>query len=266
MRDDTNKMQDEQDFDLQKEIAVSAPKLTKPIHIFDKYSMLEAPQSDSLAIRIKEKGRRRKRRSSGCAGFQVKQEVSSSQSGNSTPSSPLSSNASTPKHAWPLSPETGYTPFAGGLSSEPEHHRIHAAEGTAVAGIPEAAEKHSQNTQLIPSQKQYPTPKSTEKQPPASPYARAPGPNSSQKKGMKVAQNDGVGEQYTYDIWGNHFYNNFLVRPKEMSSKMRDTSEGDHQSFFAIDPQSLMMMPSACSVSPGQQLPSDNVTHVDQMN
>ncbi|XP_042382588.1 uncharacterized protein LOC121975188 isoform X1 [Zingiber officinale] len=244
VRDNTNKMQDKHDFDLPMEIAASASKLTKQTDIFDKYSMLGAPQSDSLTIRIKEKGRRRKRRSNGSAGFLVKQEVSSSQSGNSTPSSPLSSNASTPKQAWPLSPEPGDTPFAGGSSSEPEHQRIL-------------------------SQRQYPAPKSTGKQTPASPvapYARAPGPNNSQKKAMKVAKNDGVGEQYSYDIWGNHFYNNFFGRPKEMSRKMHDTSEGDHQSFFAIDPQSLMMMPSACSVSPGQQLPSDNVTNFDQMN
>ncbi|CAL9147520.1 unnamed protein product [Musa hybrid cultivar] len=280
--DSPKKRQDKQDFVHQKEITFSPPALTtKPVEVFDKHNLLEAPQSGSLTIRVvKEKGRRRKRRTIG-TGLAAKLEVAGGQSGNSTPTSPLSPNVSTPKQPWCLSPESDGILNAG-LSSERKHQRTLDAVDTLGTRVSET-EKHYERSSMTPSRKQYPiTPKLTGKQTtspsvdflqsvsnepfvpassvsdahsPIAPHARAPGPRSHKNKSIEMEMgNDGVGKEYTYDIWGDHFSDSFMIR----KPRMVDASEGDSQSFFARDPLSLMMTPSTWYVSPGQKL-SDTV-------
>ncbi|CAL9132353.1 unnamed protein product [Musa textilis] len=288
--DSPKRRQDKQDFVHQKEITFSPPTLpTKPVEVFDKYNLLEAPQSGSLTIRVvKEKGRRRKRRTIG-TGLTAKLEVAGGQSGNSTPTSPLSPNVSTPKQAWCLSPESNDVLNAG-LSSEQKHQRTHDAVDTLGMRVSET-EKHYERSSMMPGRKQYPvTPKLTGKQTtspsvdflqsvsnepfvpapsvsathsPIAPHARAPGRRSNKNKAIETEMvNDGVGKEYTYDIWGDHFSDSFLIR----KPRLVDASEGDSQSFFARDPRSLMMTPSTWCVSPGQKLSSDTLSCHDQIN
>ncbi|RRT48546.1 hypothetical protein B296_00046573 [Ensete ventricosum] len=287
--DSPKRRQDKQDFVHQKEIMFAPPALTtKPVEVFDKYNLLEAPQSGNLTIRVgKDKGRRRKRRTIR-TGLAAKLEVASGQSGNSTPTSPLSPNVSPPKQAWCLFPESNDILNAGS-SSEQKHQRTHDAVDTLGTRVSET-EKHYERSSMMPGRKQYPiTPKLTGKQTtspsvdylqsvsnepfvpapsvsathsPMAPHARAPGPRSNKNKAIEMEMgNYGVGKEYTYDIWGYHFSDSFLIR----KPRMVDASEGDSESFFAGDPQSLMMTPSTWYVSPGQKLSSDTVSCHDQI-
>ncbi|XP_017699259.2 uncharacterized protein LOC103710984 [Phoenix dactylifera] len=292
LQDSAKGMQVKQDFDRQKKTTFSSPTSTrKPAEFLDS-DMSETPQSGNLTIRIvKEKGRRRKRKTTG-AGLAAKFEVSSSQSGNSTPSSPLTPNATTPKHGWPLSLDSTGDPFSG-VSEEQKHQKKHDVDVPMEARVPEA-KKHGDNTWLLSAQEQPPlTGKSTGRSTllpsatfpspswrapglaarsflaatsPIAPHARAPGSKLNKDKAVQGKQNDVLGKEFTYDIWGNHFSDQLLGKPKEFRSKVLDASEGDSQSFFARDPQSLMMMSSAQSASPGHKLPSYDVTCLHQMN
>ncbi|RRT82551.1 hypothetical protein B296_00012966, partial [Ensete ventricosum] len=283
--DSPKKTEEKQGFIHQKDITFSPQTVTaKPAEVFDNYNMLEAPQSGGLTIRVvKEKGRRRKKRTIG-SRFAAKLEVSSSQSGNSTPSSPLSPSASTPKQAWPLSPKSGITTFAGVSSEEKQQKKHDAVDATGIR-VSETEEHRKQSPVTAKSAgNQTTSPSSVNSSgsvwfahsaaapsvlatnSPIAPSARAPGPKSSKDKAIKMEENDGVEKEFTYDIWGHHFADSFLVRQKEFTSNMLDASEGDSHSFFVRDPRSLMMMSSTRSVSPGQKSPVDDVTFLDQIN
>ncbi|XP_042456898.1 uncharacterized protein LOC122041324 [Zingiber officinale] len=279
-------IQGKQDFNYQKEVPVSCP--TNHVKSLDQFSMIETPQHGSLTIKVvREKGRRRKRRATG-AGLAAQLEVSSSQSGNSTSSSPVSSNASTPKKAWSVSPRSDI-PYTG-LSLEQRHYKMHDSEITIPGRVLES-DKQCKMVGVVPTQRQAPANPKSPRHPaapnvnfpeygfnrhligsssvlapcsPIAPPARAPGQNSKDKC-MKEEESHGIKKEHTYDIWGNHLSDNFLVRRKELAINA-DASEDDSQSFFASDPQSLVMMSSAWSVSPGQSLPSDNVTYHVPMN
>ncbi|XP_042462123.1 uncharacterized protein LOC122045817 [Zingiber officinale] len=279
-------IQGKQDFNYQKEVPISCP--TNHVKSLDQFSMIETPQRGSLTIKvIREKGRRRKRRATG-AGLAAQLEVSSSQSGNSTSSSPVSSNASTPKKAWSVSPRSDL-PYTG-LSLEQRHYKMHDSEITIPGRVLES-DKQCKMVGVVPTQRQSPANPKSPRHPaapnvnfpeygftrhhigsssvlapcsPIAPPARAPGQNSKDKC-MKEEESHGIKKEHTYDIWGNHLSDNFLVRRKELAINA-DASEDDSQSFFASDPQSLVMMSSAWSVSPGQSLPSDNVTYHVPMN
>ncbi|KAG1334637.1 hypothetical protein COCNU_03G007560 [Cocos nucifera] len=292
LHDSPKAMQVKQDSVRPKKTPFSSPTSTrKPVEFLES-DMPETPQNGNLTIRIvKEKGRRRKRKTTG-AGLAAKFEVSSSQSGNSTPSSPLTPNANTPKQVWSLSLDTTNNPFSG-VSEEQKHQKKHDVDVPMEVRVTEA-EKHGDNTWLLSAQEQPPlTAKSTgrstllpsatfpspsrhapglavpsflAKTSPIAPHARAPGSKLGKDKAVQRKQNDVLGEEFTYDIWGNHFSDQLLGRSKEFTSKVLDASEGDSQSFFAKDPQSLMMMSSAQSASPGHKWPSYDVTGLHQKN
>lgn len=291
LHDNPKRMQVKQDSDHQKKTTFSSPTSTrKPVEFLDS-DMPETRQNGNLTIRIvKEKGRRRKKKTIG-AGLAAKVEVSSSQSGNSTPSSPLTPNAATPKQVWPSSLDATDNSFLG-ISEDQKHQKKHDVDVPMGARVREA-EKRGGNTRLLSAQEQPPVSrKSTERSAllpsatcpssrwcapalaapsflaatsPIAPHARAPGSKLSKDKAVKGEQNDVLGKEFTYDIWGDHFSDQLLGMPKEFTSRVLDASEGDSQSFFARDPQSLMMMSSARPVSPGRKLPSYDVTCLHQM-
>ncbi|KAG4920936.1 hypothetical protein JHK86_049749 [Glycine max] len=95
---------------------------------------MEASQLGYLTVKTgKEKGRRRKRKSLG-AKLVALSEVSSSQSGNSTPLSPLSHTPSTtPKCNWPMSPDEEQPPKAP--SSMTQVATQHSANDQASATV-----------------------------------------------------------------------------------------------------------------------------------
>jgi len=217
----------------------------------------ETPQtSENLTIRIaRDKGKRRKRR--GGAGLAGKFEVSSSHSGNSTPSSPLS-QSSTPKQGWSFS----------GAPSEPKHGNKLETGFDVEATTSSTGTKHDKKTWSQVAKEQ---PRSRSASPgagmtsppspaltatawhspslatssPITPHCRAPGSNLMKDKAVK--RDVGAPKKdFTYDIWGDHFPGNLLVIAREAAPcKMPDASEGASYSLFAREPQTLMMKPSA---------------------
>lgn len=230
----------------------------------------EAPQtSENLTIRIaRDKGKRRKRKVG--AGLAGKFEVSSSHSGNSTPSSPLS-QSSTPKHGWSFS----------GAPSEPKHENKVESRFDVEATASPTRTNHEKKKTWSQVAKEQPRSRSaspgvTSPPPspavtapaawrspslaptssPTAPQSRAPGSNLVKDKAVKrdvgaAAAAPSPKKEFTYDIWGDHFPGNLLVVAREAAPrKMPDASEGASYSLFAREPQTLMMKPSSSAPPP----------------
>uniref|UniRef100_A0A0D9VQG5 Uncharacterized protein n=1 Tax=Leersia perrieri TaxID=77586 RepID=A0A0D9VQG5_9ORYZ len=254
----------------------------------DKVSV-EAPEnSGKLTIRVaRDKGKRRKRKV-GSAGLASKFEVSSSQSGNSTPSSPLSPS-STPKQGWSFS----------GTPSDLKHSSKHESGSDIEARPPSTKNNNREKTSWLQTAKGQPSapapPSVTSRNPSTSqspspspsaaaltnawrspllsspshiaPHCRAPGSNLMKDKAVNVKRSEGAAtkKDFTYDIWGDHFSGHLLGKPREVapcSYKMFAASEGASNSFFAREPQALVTKPSSSSSSPPASrgrgsLPSD---------
>lgn len=238
-----------------------------------KLSPAEVQSSDSmktsqlayLTVKTgKEKGRRKKRKSLG-AKLATLSEVSSSQSGNSTPSSPLSPTASaTPKSNWPLSADVeqppvealssmtlvaaqqsanvqasataakenilkpAFTKSCGNMSSHVPHSASGSATGLPVH-IPCATSPFPGST--------FPSPlgsKST-----VNMHARAPGSQLHNQTAVQ-AREAGLANEYTYDIWGDHFSGLNLLVPKNVTSMKSSPVENTFDSFFVRGPQNLV--------------------------
>lgn len=236
----------------------------------------------------KEKGRRRrKKKGSKLAGLF---EVSSSQSGNSTPSSPLSPLTSvTPKQLWPQSldpeqPIEGRNQQTQMANERPE--KVRGLESVSKANLLETRVMGEQrrndvcvSTQerpsasvpgktatrrpvLLPSatfpSANKPAPNVLFSSPfPAAgsviaPHARAPGSKLWGHKNNKADEKTDtlVGDEYTYDIWGDHFSRLHLMgRSKNMSSFFSKIPVNDSDSFFVKGPQTLVSKSQPKSLS-----------------
>ncbi|CAA7395771.1 unnamed protein product [Spirodela intermedia] len=190
---------------------------------------VEGERSGSLTIQaMKERSRRRRRR-----GTAARPDVSGSQSGNSSPSSPLS----------PEDSATGST-FANGGS----------AAATAAGGekaLESPPEKPCLRPVLLPSAT-FPgagrrgdggnggsTPMALD--------ARAPGSRLRTEKTAAAGEGSAGGEEFVYDIWGNHFCHRLIGRTTATATATATAADfadggGDSQSFFVRDPETLMMM------------------------
>ncbi|XP_062216630.1 uncharacterized protein LOC133916800 [Phragmites australis] len=229
----------------------------------------ETPQtSENLTIRIsRDRGKRRKRKVGG-TGLAAKFEVSSSHSGNSTPSSPLSPSL-TPKQGWTFS----------GAPSELKHESKLESGFDVEATTASTGTKHKKT--WLQAAKDPPTPSATPgntlpsaavlttawrapllaTSSPIALHARAPGSNLMKDKVLKRDEGAAPIKEFTYDIWGDHFPGTLLGRAREAAPrKMFDASEGASYSFFAREPQALMMKPSpAPPVSRGCGSPTSDV-------
>ncbi|EEC74649.1 hypothetical protein OsI_10299 [Oryza sativa Indica Group] len=237
----------------------------------DKVS-IEAPEtSGNLTIRVaRDKGKRRKRKVGG-AGLAAKFEVSSSHSGNSTPSSPLSPS-STPKQSWSFS----------GTPSELKHSSKLENGSDIEARPPSARNNHEKSSWLQTAKEQpAPPPSVTSGNPspspspsptaptnawrspllsspsPIAPRSRAPGSNLMKDKAVKRTEGAATTtttrkKDFTYDIWGDHFSGHLLGKAREVAPpcyKMFAASEGASNSFFAREPQALVTKPPSPSPS-----------------
>ncbi|XP_015576752.1 uncharacterized protein LOC8267226 isoform X1 [Ricinus communis] len=234
---------------------------------------LEASQPCNLTVKIgKEKGRRRRKRKGVTAGLTGLFEVSSSQSGNSTPSSPLSPQTSlTPNRTLstfhdtdPIEARTLSTQVA-----DQQCKRAQVAEPTAKETVPESKyslKRCSSSNCFSSNPEPSSLPRETTTKPvllpsatfcsagravsnvlslapsPAStatiaPHARAPGPKPYNQK--KVEER--VGDEYTYDIWGDHFSGLHLVVGSSEATTMKTiATENNSSSFFVRGPQALV--------------------------
>nr|CAB3496856.1 unnamed protein product [Digitaria exilis] len=243
-----------------------------PANPVEDKTLREAPQtSENLTIRIaRDKGRRRKRKVGG-SGLAGKFEVSSSHSGNSTPSSPLS-QCSTPKQVWSFS----------GTPSELKHENkletgIDVEATTSSTGSNREKKTWSQIAKEQPRSRSA-SPGTTSPSAPAltttawrspmlatsspiAPQARAPGSNLVKDKAVKRGEGAKLKKDYTYDIWGDHFLANLLgIARNGAPCKMPAASEGAPYSLFAREPPTLMMKPSSAPpVSRGRGSPPSDV-------
>uniref|UniRef100_A0A0E0K9T6 Uncharacterized protein n=1 Tax=Oryza punctata TaxID=4537 RepID=A0A0E0K9T6_ORYPU len=229
--------------------------------------LIEAPEtSGNLTIRVaRDKGKRRKRKVGGAA-LAAKFEVSSSHSGNSTPSSPLSPS-STPKQSWSFS----------GTPSELKHNSKLESGSDIEARPPCAKNNHEKSSWLQTAKEQpAPPPSVTSGNPspspaaptnawrspllsspsPIAPRSRAPGSNLMKDKAVKrtegAATTTTKKKDFTYDIWGDHFSGHLLGKAREVAPpcyKMFAASEGASNSFFAREPQALVTKPPSSSSS-----------------
>ncbi|PIN19129.1 hypothetical protein CDL12_08204 [Handroanthus impetiginosus] len=227
--------------------------------------------SDSQNLRVKigkDKGRRRRKKKNTGLGVPGVLEVSSSQSGNSTPSSPLSPSASvTPKRAWPLSPDMEQpvetrNPFARAcvqqgdkrecsdpsskvinlLDDDVSSRHVNKNRCFSVQEKSSVTRKLAGKAVLLPSAT-FPsagrvTPPRTCHSPilastsPIAPHARAPGTKFLDCKTENREKVDSK-EKFTYDIWGDHLFGLPLTYQSKQVSNMSE-------SFFVRDPQTLM--------------------------
>ncbi|KAK1288807.1 hypothetical protein QJS10_CPB19g01678 [Acorus calamus] len=263
--------------DHQKDILVSSP--TESMVVTD-HTISESPPTNNLTVKImKERVRRRKKRNAGVGkGFAGKFEVSSSQSGNSTPSSPLSPHTTcTPRRMCPLSPDTPEQPFTKASSDlSIDKEKAFLASMETILPEPETSKKCYDGNWLLAPTDQPSQPRKTISKPvllpsatfpvtgwrapdvgasafltstsAIAPHARAPGSKLSKDDSVKSVERRGLEEEFTYDIWGNHFSEfNLLGNTNEgspgrsvISPRLSDSWEGDSQSFFARGPLVLM--------------------------
>ncbi|KAJ4965517.1 hypothetical protein NE237_017366 [Protea cynaroides] len=286
--------------DPQKEMSLlQSSSIVKSVAIVARSGLLESPQTGNLTVRVgKEKGRRRRKRRGVGAGFTGMPEVSSSQSGNSTPSSPLSPVASvTPKRAWFLSPEVNQAfeakdPFARIEDQSHENEQMLKADQSRLSES-EVSIKHKSNSLLLPAQEQPSLSGSTSTPvllPSATfpctgwrgprevgsptflastsaiaPPARAPGSKLLKERSVKTEEKTGCGNEFTYDIWGNHFSGFHLMgRTKEVSTMISNASDDDSQSFFLRGLQIPMQEPRAVSESDASKLLNCTVSYLHQ--
>ncbi|XVF17718.1 hypothetical protein REPUB_Repub10bG0147800 [Reevesia pubescens] len=222
--------------DSQREI--SLPSLPSKSAVAENPDMKEAPQAGNLTIRTgKVKGRRRRKRK---GGFKDLFEVSSSQSGNSTPSSPLSPITSvTPNRTWPLSPDVDQSievrnPFTQLADQTCEMDKVSEPISKANVLGPKVSVEHGNNSWYSSMQEQSIVPRKIVSKPillPSAtfpcagraspsmlscssplastsviaPCARAPGSKLSDQQTIKAERKGRLGDEYTYDIWGDHF-------------------------------------------------------------
>ncbi|KAJ6814767.1 uncharacterized protein M6B38_138155 [Iris pallida] len=258
------KTKENKDTDHQQKSTSQSPHSTKMLaRVPDSCNTSEASHSGNLTVMVvKERGRRRKKRATG-GGLAPKLEVSSSQSGNSTPSSPMSPNA--------FALNSSYSSFSGLLEEQKQQNKqdFSLPMETKVQEPQKSSRKPVLSTSATFPTSGWRAPGSSTSNlasaSPIAPYARAPGSKLSKEETMKRKEEDVFGRDFTYDIWGNHFCDHLIGNCKDFSPKVFDASEGDSQSFFARDPQSLMMMSSAHSVSPGHKLLPYNVDYLNEM-
>ncbi|XP_030529432.2 uncharacterized protein LOC115740154 [Rhodamnia argentea] len=246
----------------------------------------EVSQPVNLSIHIgKDKGRRRRRRKGAGAGFSALFDVSSSQSGNSTPSSPLSpaSSVPTPRRMLSLSPDPEQCiETRNPLSLWPDRFK----ESRQVS---ESDEKANCLEPAISDDKSFTVP---QEQPPArakaasksvllpsatfpcagrptsslrcsshylvstatiAPHARAPGSQLRSEKTVKSEKKAEFRNEFTYDIWGDPFSALRMAgQPGDDSAKTSSAVNSDSSSFFVRGPQTLMKKYQPGSISSHQ--------------
>ncbi|KAG6528050.1 hypothetical protein ZIOFF_010188 [Zingiber officinale] len=236
------------------------------VKFVDRY---QTPQHGSLTIKVvREKGRRRKRRATG-AGLAAQLEVSSSQSGNSTSSSPVSSNASTPKKAWSVSPRSDI-PYTAKCTSVVYAKPRSARTPRAVkihSGCLRIAHKRLGSARL-PYQTSLNTPKlssfTTLYNQPKSHlklyedcahdlHISRPGAPLKNRDRVKsllgIGSDDEVAEDVCFYVWSHHFEIDLAFTPSRVSStKIISSANNMHHAFsrdnFAIFTNLSILLPN----------------------
>ncbi|KAJ8770639.1 hypothetical protein K2173_021286 [Erythroxylum novogranatense] len=231
----------------------------------------DAAQSCNLTVRVgKEKGRRRRKSKAVNAGLTGLFEVSSSQSGNSTPSSPLppatflASNATllaspdmetikvSSPHSQVISQQCKKVQFSESASREfVSNSNIsckYCNKSCFSSTVDQAlAPGRSSSKHLQLPSATYPSAGSTASNKlPSSlgtcstivPYSRAPGPKVYNQRADNLERK--AGDKYTYDIWGHHLSGLHLMDSSRDVSAMKTITLNNSNSFFVSSPQALV--------------------------
>lgn len=267
--------------DTQKEKVL--PCLPSKSLVVETSDSVEASHTDKLTVSVgKEKGRRRRKRKGAGAALTGVLEVSSSQSGNSTPSSPLSPvTTSILNRTCLLSPDADqpngsrylFTQMGDGRREkgtvpetsaelkilEPLPMRSHGnSQYSSAPERPSAPIKTGSKPVLLPCAT-FPcagraapsllcsSPSFASKSAIA-PHARAPGSKLYQK--TATGEQAGLRDEYTYDIWGDHFSGLSVIgRSVDAKSVNYSATKTDSDSFFVSGPQTLVRNTQLRSVS-----------------
>lgn len=258
--------------DTQTEMTLPPSLLSKSVAV-ETSVLQEAALPGKLTVKVgKEKGKRRRKKKGSGAGLAAQFEVSSSQSGNSTPSSPLSPVTSiTPKRLWPLSLDSDQRPEARNPFAHIADRRREKFSGTEIGSTtnmlePISSVKFDSSSMSCPTQEKPPTPRqkatpvllssatfpSTGKSAPNSisaspllastspiaPHARAPGSKLGDPTTVETLDKKGNEDDFKYDIWGDHLFGQHLTgRSGEVYAKSRFATKYDSDSFFLRGPQ-----------------------------
>ncbi|GFP99829.1 hypothetical protein PHJA_002127000 [Phtheirospermum japonicum] len=178
----------------------------------------------TVGINKEKKRRRRKKKSSHMGLF----EVSSSQSGNSTPPSPLS-----PAKVIKPNEQRDKSVSSDPVSSD-EKSNIRKFAGRPVL-LPSATFPSCSRATIVTTS--APCSPFLALSSPIAPHARAPGTRiRDQENGGEPGEKMGAEENlFTYDIWGDHLFGVSSSEPGEKVSV-----ENNSESFFVRDPQTLM--------------------------
>ncbi|CAK8539755.1 unnamed protein product [Lathyrus sativus] len=229
---------------------------------------MKASESGHLVVKTsKEKGRRKKRKNLG-AKLTALSEVSSSQSGNSTPSSPLSPAAfAMPKYNWPSSSDLEQPLETLSSTSVAAQHSGNNQCSVLKPASPEVSHSHSKSVATTTTtnitvqlhRKTSPfragsntspfraasasTPSllSSECSVTTTSHVRAPGSEPDNRKDVG-AQKAGLADEYVYDIWGEHLsLPHLLVSTKNVTHMKRGlANNSSFDSFFVRGPQTLV--------------------------
>ncbi|KAL5557055.1 hypothetical protein UlMin_039291 [Ulmus minor] len=247
--------------------------LSQSVHI-ENSDVQEPSKPGNLTIKTeKEKSRRRRKKKGALNKLTGLFEVSSSHSGNSTPSSPLSPVTSvTSRTPWLQSLDVDQTiearsscspvakketPNKSASKENLLRTKVFAenqsnASFVSIQNQPSAQRKTATHKPVLLPSATFPSASrpapnvlgssclaSTSS---IAPHARAPGSKLSDEKNIREEHKARLlRDEYTYDIWGDHFSRLQLMgRSNDMSSLFSKTVENDSDSFFAKSPQALV--------------------------
>ncbi|KAL2528423.1 uncharacterized protein Fot_21024 [Forsythia ovata] len=248
---------------------LSPSSLSKPVSV-ESSDIQDASHAGILTVKIgKGKGRRRRKKKSSSTGLSGLFEVSSSQSGNSTPTSPFSPVKSVEaKHSFgqvddQQCDKSTTEPYSkvNVLGRELSMNLGNSNWFFSAQEKPTSARKVAGRAVLLPSATfpiagraapsltcQSPILASTST---IAPHARAPGSKLCDQKTDKIEQKMGIEENYTYDIWGDHLFGLPLTGgSKEDSSMSPYAKESNSESFFLSGPQTLVTNSQHVSANP----------------
>ncbi|CAK7337640.1 unnamed protein product [Dovyalis caffra] len=257
------------------------PSLLSKSEAVENFDTLDAPQPPNLTVRIgKEKGRRRRKRKGTSSCLTGLLEVSSSQSGNSTPSSPLSPVSATPNRLWLPSSDVDTigdrNPFTRVADQQFGRVQVSESASKTVVMEPRGSMKYYSYNYFAATQERHSVPSKTFTRPCAAfpcaggpapslhyssplsststiaPTVRAPGAKLLNQRSAEVDEK--VGDEHTYDIWGDHFSGLHLVGSlKDTTTRKTMPTEDNSNTFFVRGPQALMSKSQPKSVSSSQQ-------------
>ncbi|KAG9137989.1 hypothetical protein Leryth_019376 [Lithospermum erythrorhizon] len=189
-------------------------------------------------------------------------EVSSSHSGNSTPSSPLSSSSSSTPRPRQLSPDRNQFGQIRNIFSQDEK-RIEpnpvpkvSVSGPGSGNFVSSAQvkptipKHILGKPVLSTSATFPRagrpgPDLMSHRPldillKVTPHARSPGSKLHDVKSRKDQERMRLEEKFTYDIWGEHLFGMPFTGQSSVSKKRPNAIENNFSSFFVMGPHTLM--------------------------